>query len=823
MDPRRKSALAAVLANGYNLNVERDRSAEYPQLTGCTYLDHGGATLYPKSGVESFAADLCANLFGNPHSMSASSQLSTKRTEDVRLRVLKYFNADPEKFDVVFCANATAGIKLVLEGFSALKAGFRYKYHGDAHTSLIGVRELSTTTQCFVSEAQVEQWLEGRSAEPDIGLFAWPGQSNLTGRRHPVSWAGKLRAAYPNYYSLFDAAALLMTSPLDLSDAATAPDFTVLSFYKIFGLPDLGALIVRKDSNSILARRKYFGGGTVDALTIGSKFVARKQEVPHDFLEDGTIPFHSIVALGAMMTAHERLYGSPATTSKHALSLAKLARDMLSSLKHGNGRSVCKLYGGQDYSDPTTQGPTVAFNMQKADGSWVGYAEVEKLATVKNIHIRVGGMCNPGGMDAHVGLKPWEIEQNYAAGHVCSDDHDIMNGKPTGAIRISMGAMSTVDDVLTFVKFVEDFYVDKDAVRIDPEKASHAQTESIVESLTIYPIKSCSGFKIPAGIPWEIRPHGLAWDREWCLIHLGTGAALSQKAYNRMAMLRPEVNLETGILTVRVHDSPHTPSLRIPLHATPSALQNLKACASRVCGDKIMALTYSAPDVVEFFSSAVGVPCTLARLPAESSRNFKPHLATSSKKGFQRIRKSKEPKILLSNESPILIVNRSSVNKLNEEIEATGGKQAKPDVFRANIVLKDTDETKVKIPYAEDGWSFVKIGKEFFELLGPCRRCHMVCIDQDTAEKNEEPFVTLTKTRRVDGKIFFGQHAAHLPMEGSESGVPVIQVGDRVQVWGKEQQPEVEVRKIDLAGPETKKSGGFFKAMVAMVPRAFRV
>jgi hypothetical protein len=104
----------------------------------------------------------------------------------------------------------------------------------------------------------------------------------------------------------------------------------------------------------------------------------------------------------------------------------------------------------------------------------------------------------------------------------------------------------------------------------------------------------------------------------------------------------------------------------------------------------------------------------------------------------------------------------------------------------------------------------------------------MVCIDQDTAEKNEEPFVTLTKTRRVDGKIFFGQHATHLPLENSDGGggVPVIQVGDRVQVWGKEErQPEVEVKKIEISStlPAAKKSGGFFRAVVAMVPRSLRV
>lgn len=32
------------------------------------------------------------------------------------------------------------------------------------------------------------------------------------------------------------------------------------------------------------------------------------------------------------------------------------------------------------------------------------------------------------------------------AGHVCWDDNDILNGKPTGAVRVSFGYMSTYED-----------------------------------------------------------------------------------------------------------------------------------------------------------------------------------------------------------------------------------------------------------------------------------------------------------------------------------------------------------------------------------------
>jgi len=32
------------------------------------------------------------------------------------------------------------------------------------------------------------------------------------------------------------------------------------------------------------------------------------------------------------------------------------------------------------------------------------------------------------------------------AGHICWDDHDIINGKPVGAVRVSFGYMSTYED-----------------------------------------------------------------------------------------------------------------------------------------------------------------------------------------------------------------------------------------------------------------------------------------------------------------------------------------------------------------------------------------
>jgi molybdenum cofactor sulfurtransferase len=147
--------------------------------------------------------------------------------------------------------------------------------------------------------------------------------------------------------------------------------------------------------------------------------------------------------------------------------------------------------------------------------------------------------------------------------------------------------------------------------------------------------------------------------------------------------------------------------------------------------------------------------------------------------------------ILLSNESPILTISRSSLNRLNELIKAEGGKAAQAEVFRANIVVAENPDYPpgLEDPYAEDDWRYLQIGQQYFEMLGACRRCQMVCIDQQTAEKNQEPFVTLSKTRRFDGRIYFGEHTCHLPLEDSSSPLvqnPTITVGDAVRTFREE-------------------------------------
>lgn len=806
---------------GYFENIDQIREAEYPALAKTTYLDHAGTTLYAKGLVDAYARELTSNFFGNPHSASASSQLSSRRIDDVRLQALRFFHADPDEFDLVFVANATAAVKLVGDALRDFDHGFRYHYHGESHTSLVGLREVAGPgSSCLADDEAVEGWLTGvverreMVGEQRLGhglghppsLFAYPAQSNMTGRRLPLEWCRRVNEARRlsmssssspvPIFTLLDAAALVSTAALDLSNSSAAPDFVALSFYKIFGFPDLGALIVRKASGQLLRRRKYFGGGTVDMATMfGDTWHAKKEASLHDCLEDGTLPFHNIVALQVALDTHRSLYGSMSNISRHTTFLASVLRSRLQNLRHGNGRQVCTIYTVGDGN--RHQGPVIAFNLTDKQGKYVSNTEVEKLAMVKNVQFRTGGLCNPGGVAYHLGLSTEEMRRNYAAGQRCGGENDILQGKPTGAIRVSLGAMSNLKDVETLINFIKEFYVDS-SLPLTTSAPTHSIPDSLsgsffVESLAVFPIKSCAAYKIPSDIPWEVGAKGLAWDREWCLVHEGTNVALSQKRFPRMALIRPEIDLRNRVLRLSFGSEPSTTrSLEVSLDSDPMRSTSLNTCdastinkPSSVCGEDVAVNVYTSPDVAGFFMEALGVPCTLARFPSDGAIRQAKVRVPGSSPGKQATETGKA--IALSNESPILLVSRSSVNRLNEQIKHSGGtgKAVAADSFRGNIVVaQELPGGYAETPYAEEGWSSLHIGNgsgtsHTFEVLGPCQRCQMVCVDQQSAQRRQEPFSTLAKTRRRDGRVWFGMHMC-LSSEEVAGTSAKIQVGDRV-------------------------------------------
>ncbi|KIW04235.1 uncharacterized protein PV09_04541 [Verruconis gallopava] len=465
---------------GYNMKVEKLRSVEYPDLKGRAYLDNAGTQLPAKSLVDKFAKDLGAHIYGNPHTHSLPARNSSSRVATVRKRALEFFRANADDYDLVFVANASAAIKLVGEsikdyvdsmnderkGMNASK--FWYGYHKDAHNSLIGTRELTkANSHCFKDDDEVEQWIQGLSQEATtssdgsdsaiVSLFAYPGQSNMTGRRLPLRWLKDIKTRSSNVFTLLDAAALATTKQINVDE--WQPDFMAISFYKIFGFPDLGGLLIRKSAAHLFSKKKYFAGGTVDGVTVLEKpFMVRRTPL-NEQLEEGTLPFHNIIALDHALDVHRKLFTNMDTISSHVAALTGYCYAQLRTLKHKTEQPLCEIYSTSSIGDPSTHGGTISFNVYRSDGSKVGYRSVEQAADKANLYVRSGAMCNPGGMATHLGWSPEELENVFKAGMRCSKPIEVWQGKWTGVVRVSFGANSTRSDVDMLIDFLKRVYV----------------------------------------------------------------------------------------------------------------------------------------------------------------------------------------------------------------------------------------------------------------------------------------------------------------------------------------------------------------------------
>ncbi|RCN31814.1 hypothetical protein ANCCAN_22401 [Ancylostoma caninum] len=158
-------------------------------------------------------------------------------------------------------------------------------------------------------------------------------------------------------------------------------------------------------------------------------------------LEHGTLNYYAICALTKGFADLNR-YGGIQAINESTMRIAKAAYEMLKQKTHWNGRPAVKIYGWRDLAQ---QGPIVAFNLLRDDGSYTGYSEVEKMAGLFGIDLRTGCFCNSGACQMYLEITNSQLLQYYQEGKECGDTKDVIDDRPTGAVRISFGRQSTIE------------------------------------------------------------------------------------------------------------------------------------------------------------------------------------------------------------------------------------------------------------------------------------------------------------------------------------------------------------------------------------------
>jgi molybdenum cofactor sulfurtransferase len=425
------------------------RRREFSRLDelGHVYLDYTGAGLYAEGQVRAHAEYLCHSVLGNPHSRNPTSQAATRKVEEARLKVLEFFNADPESYDVVFTLNASGALKLVAEAYP-WEAGVQFLLTADNHNSVNGIREYAAARGAEVRYVPMGRELRVDDLEAHLtcqdctkpNLFAFPAQSNFSGVKHPLEWIETARAH--GYHVLLDAAAFVPTNPLDLG--RYRPDFVCLSCYKMFGFPTgVGALLVRRNVLGEL-HRPWFAGGTV-------RFVSAQNPVflPHvtgRAFEDGTPNYLGIAAAAAGLDFLREI--GIERINAHVMRLTGVLLETLKGLRHSNGAPLVRIYGPEGLD---RRGGTVAFNLLDPAGELVDFRIVEQRANEANISIRTGFFCNPGAAEFAFDYHDEEafrcISTLTAETFTLQQFSDCMGDQAVGAVRASLGIASNDADV----------------------------------------------------------------------------------------------------------------------------------------------------------------------------------------------------------------------------------------------------------------------------------------------------------------------------------------------------------------------------------------
>lgn len=765
------------------------------------YLDHAGATVPLASVVRAAVQPSIDFVLGNPHSNSSpSAQRSATLVDDARRAVLRHFGATEAAYAVVFTSGATAALKLLAESIPWTQRA-QFVHARSCHTSVLGMRQYALRGGAQVvslPDDAMDEWLRVDDELPapladlraPVGLLCYAPECNLSGIKSPRRWTGACRALPTScplgdahgvgddcarrdglpmrWFVCWDAAKAAAASPVHLDalgDAASAPDFVAVSFYKMFGFPTgVGALLIRREAaDAMPLRRPYFGGGTVEAASSVADYVVQRSSL-HERFEDGTTAFSLIAGLLPGLALLERI-GMP-RLERHVFALAQLLHAELTALRHeSSGQPVCVTYGRHAEHDVALQGGVVAFNLLRSDGSYVGYSEVDRLAALNGIHLRTGCLCNPGACHAFLDISAEQVRRNLEAGHVCWDDRDLIDGKPLGVVRASFGYSSERRDVEALVAFVRQYFVDGGSSA--PAPLEESDQAAHVSALFVYPIKSCGGIAVDR---WALGAEGLMFDRQWSIIG-ATGVALSQRRLPRMALLRPRFDMDANLMHLEFFgeglDAAPTQSMSIDVAHVPRDIRSdLRVCTRRDSGHVY------GDEVARFLTACLGVECNLLR-----SLNICTDLraATGERRPTGTARRGS-----FSNEGSMLLVSQRSVAHLNARLVEDGAAPVPASQFRPNVVV---DGLPVHAEDACTGFALRRrrdavAGGVVLRRVKACGRCTMVNIDQarGCASSAGEPLRTLAGYRRTRGAIEFG-----VLVEGVDGEGEMVCVGDAVE------------------------------------------
>ena len=93
-------------------------------------------------------------------------------------------------------------------------------------------------------------------------------------------------------------------------------------------------------------------------------------------------------------------------------------------------------------------------------GDPIDHRSIEQEANKHNISLRTGCFCNPGGGELALGISADELTSCFirnAERMTLDDFRRCIDDKSTGAVRVSVGLVTTYSDIYRFLQFARGF------------------------------------------------------------------------------------------------------------------------------------------------------------------------------------------------------------------------------------------------------------------------------------------------------------------------------------------------------------------------------
>jgi uncharacterized protein len=313
------------------------------------------------------------------------------------------------------------------------------------------------------------------------------------------------------------------------------------------------------------------------------------------------------------------------------------------------------------------------------------------------------------------------------------------------------------------------------------------KAEMSIKKIWIYPLKSGKRIEVKQA---EIRPDGcgLMYDRMFMVVN-DEGEMVSQRKVRAMASITTEIDTKKGVARLSA------PGMTCDLELRLKRTNETKSVDTKIWRVELSGLDCGkeASDWITSYldpSKKKKGPYRILRMKAPISRHkdpkYSPMLRNDDRNVFHD-----GCHMLFANERTAEDLCKIINKKVELEYRREHKKTSTNKTLNTESLLRSCRPNFVVdggVPYAEDYWSFARIGNVELRPVRPCGRCVMTTVDQDTAKARPdllkmEPLKTLKKYRTIQDDRFGPVFGLYYNFAGQVSDDnKKISLGDRFRV-----------------------------------------